>query len=302
MPDEPQLLSPDDVGKLPRWAGVAFAARCAKRVEPIYQAVWPEAYSDSRRVRAIRQRMERMGIYIQERAAAAECPPPEAAEAAAQAAATAAYAAYAAQAAADSYATALGFRAVNAAGTAAAYAAALVYWPEEPLCYFRSFRRAIEIAERAAAAAECPLDLDKAARPDAIAPRFAPNAIANFDKTEAAVTAGDAASNALDAARNAAGRSSLTSRPTFWACVDAAGAAQFLANAAGDATVKASLADYHLLRQAASREGWTDDTPVPPTFFGPLWPEGEPKDWPLPVPEAEEPAAEGEPKSLDSDE
>lgn len=38
--------------------------------------------------------------------------------------------------------------------------------------------------------------------------------------------------------------------------------------------------DYELLKAAAAAEGWTDDTPVPPEFFGPLWPEGEPEGWP----------------------
>jgi len=32
--------------------------------------------------------------------------------------------------------------------------------------------------------------------------------------------------------------------------------------------------DFVLLLDRARREGWTDDTPVPPTVFGPLWPDG----------------------------
>src|SRR5262249_40248212 len=42
--------------------------------------------------------------------------------------------------------------------------------------------------------------------------------------------------------------------------------------------------DYRLLREAAAGGAgpgrWTDDTPVPPKFFGPLWPEGPPPGWP----------------------
>lgn len=38
--------------------------------------------------------------------------------------------------------------------------------------------------------------------------------------------------------------------------------------------------DLDLLKAAAERFNWTDDTPVPPEFFGPLWPEGEPEGWP----------------------
>jgi hypothetical protein len=44
--------------------------------------------------------------------------------------------------------------------------------------------------------------------------------------------------------------------------------------------------DYQLLRDTAQREGWTDETPVPPQFFGPLWPFGAPQGWPLGVSEA----------------
>lgn len=32
-----------EIAKLPRWARVAFAARCARRVLPLFQAGWPEA-------------------------------------------------------------------------------------------------------------------------------------------------------------------------------------------------------------------------------------------------------------------
>ncbi len=32
-----------EIAALPRWARVAFAARCARRVQPLFQAFWPEA-------------------------------------------------------------------------------------------------------------------------------------------------------------------------------------------------------------------------------------------------------------------
>ncbi len=38
--------------------------------------------------------------------------------------------------------------------------------------------------------------------------------------------------------------------------------------------------DFDLLVRLASAYGWTDDTPVPPEVFGPLWPEGKPAGWP----------------------
>jgi serine/threonine protein kinase len=47
-------------------------------------------------------------------------------------------------------------------------------------------------------------------------------------------------------------------------------------------------ADFAALEQAARGQHWTDDTTVPPTFFGPLWPEGPPPEWPVEVEQAEE--------------
>jgi len=38
--------------------------------------------------------------------------------------------------------------------------------------------------------------------------------------------------------------------------------------------------DYEILIESARRLGWTDRTPVPPSVFGPLWPNGIPKGWP----------------------
>lgn len=47
-----------------------------------------------------------------------------------------------------------------------------------------------------------------------------------------------------------------------------------------DSVLAAMRYDFELLRLATEREGWTDDTPVPPEFFGPMWPDGEPEGWP----------------------
>lgn len=38
--------------------------------------------------------------------------------------------------------------------------------------------------------------------------------------------------------------------------------------------------DFDHLAALAEWQHWTDDTPVPPEVFGPLWPEGPPKGWP----------------------
>ncbi len=41
--DEPRLPTREELQGLPRWARVAFAARCARRVQPLFKLLWPEA-------------------------------------------------------------------------------------------------------------------------------------------------------------------------------------------------------------------------------------------------------------------
>ena len=50
---------------------------------------------------------------------------------------------------------------------------------------------------------------------------------------------------------------------------------------AESAVLTAVKHDYGLLLNAAAAESWTDETPVPPEFFGPLWPFGPPPNWPV---------------------
>ncbi|MCI0705745.1 MAG: hypothetical protein L0241_32185, partial [Planctomycetia bacterium] len=42
-PNRPLIPSREEIEKLPRWAKVAFAARCAHRVLPLVRLFWPEA-------------------------------------------------------------------------------------------------------------------------------------------------------------------------------------------------------------------------------------------------------------------
>ncbi len=46
--------------------------------------------------------------------------------------------------------------------------------------------------------------------------------------------------------------------------------------------------DFKLIRLVAKAEGWADDTPVPPSVFGPLWLDGAPERWPKPEKSATE--------------
>ena len=42
MPDETRVPTEKDIAELPRWAQVAFAIRCAKRVQPLFRATYPD--------------------------------------------------------------------------------------------------------------------------------------------------------------------------------------------------------------------------------------------------------------------
>lgn len=152
----------DEILQLPRWARVAFAARCARRVQPLFLAAWPQVpqkYAEAI-VRAI--------------------------DFAEQSAADAAKAAYAdADADADAYAARADAAAARADAAAAAYAA-----------------------------------------------RAAARAAAYADKNMAAIV------------RN---------------------------------TIRF---DFDTLLQFSQNSKWDDSTPVPPTVFGPMWPEGCPDGWP----------------------
>ncbi len=64
-------------------------------------------------------------------------------------------------------------------------------------------------------------------------------------------------------------------------CEDAAGcAALAILRAAPDPRDLMFIRrDFERLRRLAKANGWTDDTPVPPEVFGPLWPEGYVPKW-----------------------
>ncbi|MEO1009165.1 MAG: hypothetical protein AAFX79_11405 [Planctomycetota bacterium] len=80
----------------------------------------------------------------------------------------------------------------------------------------------------------------------------------------------DAYADAAAYAADAAARAAAAAAADAYAAYAAAHAAAYAAAAA----------DYELLLAATEAEAWTHGTPVPPAFFGPLWPEGEPEGWP----------------------
>lgn len=47
MADEATLPTVEEIARLPRWARVAFAARCARRSLPLFRSGWPDAPAQS---------------------------------------------------------------------------------------------------------------------------------------------------------------------------------------------------------------------------------------------------------------
>lgn len=173
------LPTAEGIAALPRWARVAFAARCARRVVPLYKHFWP--------------------------------------------------------------------------GTL----------PTAPA----SLQWATEVAERFAAQAGGPDHLasdagGEAAVLDRLAARYDP-----------ACYAAAAASFAADAACRAT-RGEVNPEDGF-----VMGAALSAANTVTDLTPTLRR-DFDHLAALAGAQRWTDDMPVPPEVFGPLWPEGPPAGWP----------------------
>lgn len=186
---EVKLPTEGEIAKLPRWAQVAFAARCARRVQPLYLRDSPDV--------------------LQHHADALD-------------------------------------RAI-ALSEAAAINPLSIHEPNESESFVR-FSGAFAGANNA-------------------------SIVANKAGSLAATQAASAASGVLSAAHDNGSGNLRHVLIAVRNAIDAAGASK--PNA-----ILAARRDYDLLVAAAEREGWDDNTPVPPEFFGPLWPDGEPEGWP----------------------
>jgi hypothetical protein len=110
------------------------------------------------------------------------------------------------------------------------------------------------------------------------------SAFVSADVARAAHSAAHAACSAADAADAYTGgppRASDAAYAHSHCAAHACSAAHSSADAANTpAAIEAIRRDFELLCAAAEQDGWTHDTPVPQSFFGPFWPQGEPEDWP----------------------
>ena|GEM_PF-1202428 len=208
---EPALPTEEEIAQLPRWARVAFAARCARRVLPLFRSSWRNA----------------------------------------------------------------------------------------PTEHVLAVARAVEVAEQSAATTRA---ASFGAFDDADA------AIRAFDDANAAIRTAIRAAHAVNAAYAASIAQAVAHAAATVATYDVTQVAAHAFATAHIATNRAPSsrpavrADFDRLKQAVLRERWTDEIPVPPDFFGVLWPEGPPPDWPVereqPQPAEEPPAIVAEPQSV----
>ncbi|HVK17520.1 MAG TPA: hypothetical protein VM533_11280 [Fimbriiglobus sp.] len=194
-PPNTSLPTQEEIAKLPRWARVAFAARCARRVMPLFMHFWPNAPEEH--IKEVADDVEAAEQYARKAAPAID---------------------------------------FNDA-VVAALAARMTKFPLAAVVA-RAAARAIQSAKDG--------HVDDNAREAA-------------EAADAAAEAADAAAEAADAARILGGIRPIIRR------------------------------DFDHLARLAQWQHWTDDTPVPPEVFGPLWPEGPPAGWPA-DPDAPQPA------------
>ncbi len=152
-------------------------------------------------------------------------------------------------------------------------------WPGAPKQHLRAVDNAITLAEYTAA---YPVQADAlaahtvfaAANSNADDARAANDAFAAANDANAPANAANAAFAAANAANTALAANDAN------AAANAALAAFAAANATFAAANAVGRRDYELLLAVQELEEWTDETPVPPEFFGPLWPQSEPEGWP----------------------
>lgn len=205
------LPTEEQIAELPRVASLAFAARCARRVLPLFRQFWPDA--SATHINAVD-----VAVLYAERFAASR-PEPDLNH---------------------SFPKHVGVNYARRTAEAATVAA--------------SRRSSVESADAAAWAAET-------------ARCHAPDHPTGME----AASYADSAKEAADAIR--------------FQAVEILRSHSVESNDAPDAdaharAIAAMRRDFDLLMYAAEQHQWTDDTPVPPEFFGPLWPDGEPEGWP----------------------
>lgn len=202
--NNPEIPTKEEIASLPRWARVAFAARCARRVQPLFVHEWPNA---------LQKEIDNVDRVI-----------------------TLAESSAASHNNASEFSTGTpGISTSTEYTTYSAYS-----------------------ADSAAASAASAYSVD-----------FADSAIAS---------AYSAARDAYSAIFAFASTTNAGIRTDFELLK---GLARGEPNMRATVLGQSRFTDQDDTRVVGYSNSWTDDTPVPPEIFGPMWPDGEPEGWPL---------------------
>ncbi len=208
MSDEAKLPTEEEIALLPRWARVALAARCARRVLPQFARVWRDAtIADQTLASTEHGELDRMIELVENAAAGLGMPTNQQAWLLSE------------------RAREIGNRAYQVGSREAGN------WAKAGRPTIHSRAAFGEIAGRIATATAFALS--------GLAP-----ADSNVDRRFVLFAAKDASSAIPDEYRNSI------------------------------------RADYTRLTDELAKNAWDDDSPIPSSVFGPLWPEGLPPGWP----------------------
>jgi hypothetical protein len=84
----------------------------------------------------------------------------------------------------------------------------------------------------------------------------------------------------LDAVKKAVEVAERAASAAYASAAGASAAARAAAYAAGSRAIPTIRHDFQRILDESRNGNWTDDTPVPPWVFGPMWPNGVPEGWP----------------------
>lgn len=138
-------------------------------------------------------------------------------------------------------------------------------WPDSPEYVATGVDDAITLTERFAA------------NPNSVAQNslaVAESAASNAADVSLRLHSASVASAVADAAAHAIFPIAYNEATTTFHAYESAVVA---ARAAAGRATSAIRSDFDLIAHISKSENWTDNTPVPPEFFGPMWPDGPPE-------------------------
>ena len=162
-------------------------------------------------------------------------------------------------------------------------------WPDAPESYAAKLTWAVEVGERSAAYAGAGEDWAPPAGALACA-AYVCDAVINADRdrlraAEVIKATSAAVAKFKDKAENIFGPHfgavfHVITNNTLVAIANGIATSRETYDAAEKTGVSMIRRDFDRVAELVEEQSWTDDTPVPPTIFGPLWPDKRPLRWP----------------------